>query len=201
MPSSPKPTESGRRRNRSRAICLGVMAVVVVAAVIIVILSLTVFKPKRPVTTIDAVSLADMDVSLNVAKLAVDLNVTLDVDLSVRNPNKVGFKYADSTAFLNYRGQTVGEASIPAGGISSDETKPMNLTLTVMADRLLSTSQIYSDVLAGTVPFNARTRISGKVSILGVVKVHVVSTTSCDFNVFVSNRSVGGQTCQYKTKL
>lgn len=200
MPSPPKPTDSRLRRNRTKTICLCLIAVVVVIAVIVVVLSQTVFKPKRPVTTIEAVSLADMDLSVNVAKFAVDLNVTLDVDLSLRNPNKVSFKYGDSTAFLNYRGETVGEALIPAGDISSDETKPMNLTLTIMGDRLLSRSEIYSDVLAGTVPFNTRTRISGRVGILGVVKLHVVSTTSCDFIVFVSNRSVGDQTCLYKTK-
>lgn len=186
---------------KGRKVCLMVTGVVIAIVLLIVILALTVFKAKHPVTTVDSVKLEDFHMGLDIAKLKVDLNVTLDVNVSVKNPNKVGFKYSDSTAHLNYRGQLIGEVPVPAGEISSDGYKGFNLTLTIMADRLLSDSQLFSDVTSGTLPLNTFVRISGKVSILGFIKVHVVSSTSCDFPITLSNRTVGNQECQYKTKL
>ncbi|KAG4958181.1 hypothetical protein JHK87_034814 [Glycine soja] len=114
--------------------------------------TLTVFKAKHPVTIVDSTKLEDFHVSLDPVKLRVDLNVTLGVDVSVKNLNKVGFQYSDSAAHLNYRGQLIGEVSIYAGEISSGETKGFNLTHTIMADRLLSNSQLLSDVTSGTLP-------------------------------------------------
>lgn len=189
--------ESRKRRN----VCLAVTAAVVIAIVLlIVILGLTVFKPKRPTVTVDSISIRDLHMALDVARLRVDLNVTLGVDVSITNPNKVSFKYSNSTAKLSYRGQLIGEAPIPASKISSGETKGMNLTLTIMADRLFS-SQLLSDVTSGSLPLNTWITISGKVSILGFIKIHVVSTSSCDFALNVSKRTVGNKVCQYKTKL
>lgn len=186
---------------KGRKVCLTVTGVLIAVVLLIVILALTVFKAKHPVTAVDSMKLEDFHMSLDIARLSVDLNLTLDVDVSVKNPNKVGFKYSNSTANLNYRGQLIGEVPIYAGEISSSETKGFNLTLTIMADRLLSNSQLYPDITSGTLPLNTFLRMSGKVSILGFVKVHVVSSTSCDFAVNISNRTVGNQECQYKTKL
>ncbi|KAG5111728.1 hypothetical protein JHK82_034997 [Glycine max] len=137
---------------KGRKVCLTVTGVVIAIVLLIVILALTVFKAKHPVTIVDSTKLEDFHVSLDPVKLRVDLNVTLGVDVSVKNLNKVGFQYSDSAAHLNYRGQLIGEVPIYAGEISSGETKGFNLTHTIMADRLLSNSQLLSDVTSGTLP-------------------------------------------------
>lgn len=77
----------------------------------------------------------------------------------------------------------------------------MNLTLTLMADRFFSNSQAISDARSGKLPLNTFTKISGKVSVLKIFNVHVVSSSSCDFIVDIRNRTLGDQQCQYKTKL
>lgn len=191
---------SNRSRKR-RSLCICIAAVILVIVTVVVILALTVFKPKRPVTIFDSVSVKNLKADLDIARLRVDLNVTLDVDLRIKNPNKVGFKYKNSSAVLNYRDEQVGDVGIPGGDISPDETKRVNVTLTIMADRLLSRSQVYSDVLAGALPMNTHSRVSGKVRVLGIFKIHVVSTSSCDFTVNVLNRSISDQSCTYKTNL
>jgi hypothetical protein len=195
---------SGKNKRSSRnkcCCCIGTTVCIIIAIVIlIVILALTVFKPKRPVTTFDNLTLKDMDFSLDLTGLKVHVNFTLEADLNVKNRNKVGFKYSNSTALLNYRGQLVGEAPLPANQISGGETKAMNVTLTLMADRLLSNSDMFSDVRSGVLPLNTYIKLSGKVKI-GLFKIHVVSTSSCDFSVYISNRTIGDQNCEYKTKL
>ncbi|KAH7866324.1 hypothetical protein Vadar_018872 [Vaccinium darrowii] len=196
-PPPPPPPQSNRKRRRN--ICLVVIAVILGLVLLMVILGLTAFKAKHPVTTVNSVALEDLKLDLN---MGVYLNVTLDVNLSIKNPNKVGFKYTNSSALLNYRGQVVGEAPIPASKISAGQTMTMNLTLTILADRLISNPNLYSDVvISGTLPLSTFTRISGKVRILKIIKIHVVAYTTCDINIDVVNRSVTNQSCQYKTKL
>lgn len=191
--------QRGRGR-RSKAICWGwVISGILVVGLIILILGLTVFKAKRPATTVNFVSLKDFHLSVDILRLRVLLNVTLEADLSVTNPNRVAFQYDNSSAVLEYRGQVVGEAPIPAGKIGSRQTLPMNITLTLMADRLLSDSNLYSDVTSGTLPLTTYTRISGYVRIL--FKIHVVSYTTCDLHVDVTSRSLTNQTCHYRTRL
>ncbi|XP_052174565.1 uncharacterized protein LOC127789662 [Diospyros lotus] len=200
-PIGGRPAAAAARKKRARNICLVAIAVILGLLLILLILGFTVFKAKHPVTTVDSVALKDFKLSLDIARLRVLLNVSLDVDLSVKNPNKVGFKYTNSSALLKYRNQVVGEAPLPAAKIPADRTVPMNLTLTLMADRLLTNSKLYSDVLSGTLPLSTFTRISGKVQIFNIFKIHVVSYTSCDLNLDVMSRTVANQTCHYKTKL
>uniref|UniRef100_A0A2P2MQY5 Late embryogenesis abundant protein LEA-2 subgroup domain-containing protein n=1 Tax=Rhizophora mucronata TaxID=61149 RepID=A0A2P2MQY5_RHIMU len=188
-------------KRRRRNICLGVtVAVILVVVLVVVILAFTVFKAKRPVTTVDSVSLKNLQMSVDVARLVVNLNLTLDVDLSIKNPNKVSIKYTNSSASLNYRGKQVGEVPIPAGKISADKTQPMNLTVNFMASQLFSDRQFFSDVVTtGVLPLNAFTRISGKVRILKMFRVRVISRVSCDITVLLSNQTIGQQNCQYKS--
>lgn len=195
---TPPPNYGSRRGRNCCFICL---AVLLLLGLLFLILGLTVFKAKKPVITVNSVSLRDMDFSLDIVRLQVHLNVTLQADLSVRNPNRVGFKYDSTSAILQYKGQVVGDAPIPAGGIGSRDTRPMNITLTVMADRLLSNSGLYSDILSGSgmLPLTTYVKLSGVVRVL--FKIHVKTTTSCDLYIDVLNRKLANQTCHYKTKL
>ncbi|KAL5741125.1 hypothetical protein ACOSP7_027857 [Xanthoceras sorbifolium] len=194
----------GGKGRKRRNICIGIgvcVGIIVIVIIIVVILAFTVFKAKRPVIRIDSIALDDLDVSLDIPRLRVNLNVSLDTTISVKNTNKVGFKYAPSSALLNYRGQLIGEVPIPAGKISAGETAAMNLTLTLIGDRFLSTPEAFSDAMSGALPLNTSTKISGKVNILNMFHVHVVSSSTCDFTVNIANRTVVDQQCKYKTKL
>ncbi|GFQ06281.1 hypothetical protein PHJA_002772100 [Phtheirospermum japonicum] len=193
----PAPKQKSRRR--CKCICLSVVAVILGLGLLFLILGLTVFKVKRPTTTIDSVSIQDLDLSLDIARLRVLLNVTLDLGVAITNPNRVGFKYTDSTAYLRYKGNDVGEVYVPAGSIGACDTRSMNLTLALMADRLLSNSALYSDVISGTLPLQTYVRLAGKVRIL--FNFPVVTYTICDLDISLSNRTVANQNCLFKTKL
>ncbi|KAJ9693544.1 hypothetical protein PVL29_009477 [Vitis rotundifolia] len=194
---SVKSSSSGRRR--TKAICITVGIVLLVVVVVMVILGFTVFKAKDPVITVGSVSLKDFNFSVD-SKPKVNINVSLDVNVSVRNPNRVGFRYNNASALLNYDGSLVGEAPIPAGRIGARKTTGMNITISLMADRLLSNPQLYSDVLSGSLPLSTYARISGKVSVL-FVKIKVVSTSTCNLTVDTYKRTLKDTVCQYKTKL
>lgn len=203
MDSSPAKSRYGTKLStfrKRRKIWIS-LSLLILFVLILLILGLTLFKPKHAITTVNSVKVNGMRVALDVPQLRVDFNVSLDIDLTVKNPNRVSFRYANSSAFLYYRGLIVGEVAIPAGKISSGETKGMNVTLVLMADQLLSDSNFYSDIVSGTLPLKTSTRISGTVIVMKVFKHHVVSYTYCDVLVNVRNSTVGNSNCVYKTKL
>lgn len=193
------PNYRSSKKKRARNCCFICLAVLLLLGLLFLILGLTVFKAKKPVMTVNDVSLGNLGVSFDIARLQVHLNVTLNAHLSVKNPNRVGFKYDSTSAILQYKGQVVGDAPVPSGKIGSGETRPMNISLTVMADRLLSDSSLYSDVMSGALPLTTYVKLSGVVHVL--FKIQVKSSSTCDLFIDVLNRKLVNQTCHYKTKL
>ncbi|KAI3676145.1 hypothetical protein L1987_85745 [Smallanthus sonchifolius] len=184
-----------RRRKRRRWICLSVIAVILAVALIILILALTVFKAKKPITTVNSVAIKDLHASFNLLPPRVSLNVSLDLDITIKNPNKVRVKFRNSSAVLFYKDQVIGDVPIPSREIGSDGTKQLNLTLTVFADRLLTNSDVYADLIRGNLPVSTYTRISGKARILNLFNVRIVSVSSCDLDISISSRRISNQSC------
>ncbi|KAH0864973.1 hypothetical protein HID58_082184 [Brassica napus] len=157
----------GRKgKKRSRKICICVTLLILLIFVVPLVLGLTLFKPKRPITTIDSVAVDRLQASVDV------LNLKL-----------------------------IGEAPLPASRVGPENTLPMNITLTLMADRLLTDTQIINDVMSGSIPINTFVKVAGKVRVLKIFKIKVKSSSSCDIVISVANRNVTSQHCKYSTKL
>ncbi|XP_008801006.2 uncharacterized protein LOC103715222 [Phoenix dactylifera] len=199
-PSS-KPHHRSHRRNRRRRCFLISAAALIVVALLLLVLGLTVFRPRHAITTVNSVRLAGLRAGLDVPNLGVDLNVTLDLNLTASNPNHASFRYGDGTADLYYRGTLVGEATIPPGEVSAGGSVQTDVLVTVMAGRLIGNKAVYADVISGSVPFTTTTEIPGRVTVLGVFKHHMETYTTCDIVVNVRNRTVENSDCKYKTKL
>ncbi|GFQ00785.1 hypothetical protein PHJA_002222400 [Phtheirospermum japonicum] len=184
---------------RKTSICLYISAAAVTLAVIVLTLGFTALKPKHPITTVNSIAISDLRFKMNLPKLRVHLNLTLDANVTVRNPNPAGFRYDKTSAVLRYRGNDVGEALIPAGNIPGRRARRFNIRLALMADRIVANPDFRSDAVSGTLPLQADVSILGKVRLLVVVRV--IAAASCDFEVHLIRRSVVNQTCRYKTKL
>ncbi|KAG0502821.1 hypothetical protein HPP92_002893 [Vanilla planifolia] len=187
-------------RRRRRCILISV-AVLLSLVLLFVILGVTVFRVRQATTTVNSVKLGGFHAGFNIPNLGVDINVTLDLDITTHNPNHASFRYGDGSAALFYRGAQIGEAAIPPGKIEAVSSNRMNVSVTIFAGRLIGNSAVYSDVISGTVTFQTSTRLPGRVSVIGIFKHHVVTYSSCDVTVKVSSRSVENTSCRYKAKL
>ncbi|KAG6436990.1 hypothetical protein SASPL_101897 [Salvia splendens] len=192
------PKSPGRRR---RCICLSATAAALLALglLLLLILGLTVFKARRPTTRVDSVALDDLDFSVDLARLRVVVNVSLAIGITIHNPNRVGFKYHNGTALLRHRGNEIGEVPVPAGRIGERDTRSLNLTLALMADRIVSDSTLFNDVVSGTLPIQAYVKLSGKVRI--VLSIHVATYSTCDVDVILTNRTLSNLKCHYRTNI
>nr|GMC84167.1 uncharacterized protein LOC109159236 [Ipomoea batatas] len=199
MNTRKQPSTESKRWWRGRNICLIITAVVILLAVIAVVVGVTLFKPKHAVTTFDSVTLRDFDLSIDAPRLAVHVNLTVDARVSVTNPNRLGFKYDSTSVLLRYRGLNIGDAPIFAGEIGARETTSMNVTVTIFGDRLLTSSQFFSDVISGVVPLSTYTRLTGKVHIL--FKIRVKSVTTCDLVINIASTTLSKQSCDFHTNI
>ncbi|MFS7987243.1 putative Late embryogenesis abundant protein, LEA_2 subgroup [Helianthus anomalus] len=188
------------KRRRCITICSIITGVILMIALILLILSLTVFKAKKPVMTLNSVELEDLDVKISPLPLQISLNLSLALDLTIKNPNKVSVKYQPSSAILRYKGRDIGDVPVPAGKIGADGSERLNLTLVIFIDRLVTDSDMYRDVLGGNLQISTYTRVKAKVRVV-FFNVHVTSASTCDVNVDIASRSVSNQTCHYKNNL
>ncbi|XP_073159069.1 uncharacterized protein [Henckelia pumila] len=185
-------------KSRRRCICLSATAATVIGLLLLfLILGLTVFKPKDPIINVDSVALSGLHFSIH--NLRVYVNVTINTAVTVKNPNRVGFQHADSTAFLRYRGLEVGQGLIPAGKIGARDSRDMNITLTLFADRLAGDPDFYIDAISGKLPFQTYIRLPGKARL--IFNIHVVAYATCDLEIHVLTQALASQTCHYRTKL
>ncbi|KAI0531360.1 hypothetical protein KFK09_000913 [Dendrobium nobile] len=194
---------NGKRwiRSRRRRCILISLAIFLFIVLLFVILGVTVFRVREATTTVNSVKLGGFKAGFNLPNLGVDLNVTLDLDLTAHNPNHASFRYGESSAELFYKGSQVGEAAIPPGQINAGGSERMNVSVTIFAGRLIGDSALYNDVLSGSLVFQTTTRIPGRVSVLGIFKHHIVTYSSCDVTVNVSSRTADNSNCRYRAKL
>ncbi|MCO5570574.1 hypothetical protein L7F22_024299 [Adiantum nelumboides] len=190
------------KRRPCACCCLIFSCLILIVAIIIVILAFTVFKPKKAEVTVEKMELLNFKASLGGSGLipSPSVNITLAIDISLYNPNKASIKYSNTTAMVYYYDDQVAIVGIPAGAIGSDASTTISTTFVMLADQLVSNSHLVNDFLAGSLPFTAKTKISGRVKVL-FIKRHVDITTQCRVVISVTNASVSNTDCENKVHL
>ncbi|XP_077237292.1 uncharacterized protein LOC143878963 [Tasmannia lanceolata] len=200
LPRSKPPEETRRRRCR---IVVGItFLIVVILLVIVLILALTVFKSKDPTTTLLSASVQGVAPRVTLPAIRIELNITLDLKILVHNPNHASFKHGQGQSFVLYRTIQVGDLDIPPGRIPASGSENITTRLTVEAGNLISdVGQLISDVMAGEVGFDVRTRIPGRVTFLGIFRRHAVAFSECHVAIGFPSLSIRRQECRHHTKL
>ncbi|XVF65070.1 hypothetical protein PTKIN_Ptkin09bG0217100 [Pterospermum kingtungense] len=192
-----------RQRTRKRR-CLAVGGALLICLLLIfvvaLILALTVFKAKTPRTKLLSATIDGVSPRISFPVISIQLNITLDLQLLVENPNHASFKHGAGTSFLSYRGKQFGEANIPPGFIPAMGSSTFSSRLILQIDEVVSNiTALVGDVLDGELVVDARTRIPGRVSFLNIFKKHAVAKSECQFAIAVLALKIKTQKC--KTKL
>ncbi|CAI8607599.1 unnamed protein product [Vicia faba] len=192
-----------KNRRRKVKLCGCITAILLLLLVIvIVILVFTVFKVKDPKVTTNEIHLTNF--GLNLVQLPtpqVKINMTMVVNMSIKNSNRASFKLGNSTTSVYYRGISVADAEIPPGlVIKARKTSGLNVTVDVMADRLASSPDLVRDVLQGEMIMNTYSVIPGRVKIL-FIKKHVEVKMNCTMTLNISTRGIQDMNCRRKVKL
>ncbi|KDP21826.1 hypothetical protein JCGZ_00613 [Jatropha curcas] len=131
----------------------------------------------------------------------LQLNITLNLNLLLYNPNYASFKHGRGKSILYYNDSQVGEADIEPGYIPSRGSVTFPCRLTVQVDEIASNlASVIRDLLDGEIVMESRTRIPGRATLLGF-KRHVVAISRCKFTINVSDMKIENQECKTETKL
>ncbi|KAJ4780668.1 hypothetical protein LUZ62_064925 [Rhynchospora pubera] len=175
------------RRRRCMICCCGCCATVaILLGIVILILSFTVFKIKDPSLTVNYINITSVDPGLGTNNNLVSVNLTLNANLSLKNPNIASFKFKNSTTEFFYEGQTVGVAYAPSGEVGAYKTTHMNVSLDVLTDRAVAAAgpiNLTGIVVGEDLNFTSYTDIAGRVNVLGVYKRNIDVTVNCTYTV------------------
>lgn len=195
-----------KKKMRRRRVCLIGIGVVLLLLIMLVIISLilafTLFKTKEPTTKLVSATLEGIAPRVSLPAIDIKLNVTLDLNILVGNPNRASFKHEQGKSVLLYKGNQVGETDIYPGFIPAKGSATLPCRLTLQADELVSNvTTLIGDLLGGQLSVDAVTRIPGKVSFLGFIKKHIVANSYCQFTFGIPDLKIVSQICNTKTKL
>lgn len=191
-----------RRRRRCCLIATGVAILLLLAFfIIILILALTVFKTKQPITELQSAKIDGIAPRVTFPAVDIQLNLTLDLQILVKNRNRASFKHGSGKSLLLYQGKQVGDVDIDPGLIPARGSAVLPCRLTLQVDEVASNlGALIRDVLDGELVMETRTRIPGRVNLLGIFKKHIVATSECQFTVAVLAFKIQSQKCKNKAR-
>ncbi|XP_059641895.1 uncharacterized protein LOC132283877 [Cornus florida] len=193
----PHKPPSGRTNLAS---CIVATIFLIFVVIVILIVFFTVFKPKDPKITINAVQLPTFSIANGT------VNFTFSQYASVNNPNRAVFTHFDSTLQLLYSGSQVGFMFVPAGKIDAGRTQYMAATFSVKSFPLSSAAApenvgpTITDGLNGirvgpSMEIESRLYMAGRVRLLHLFTHNVEAKASCRVSIAVSDGSVLGFHC------
>ncbi|KAH6756463.1 hypothetical protein C2S53_002464 [Perilla frutescens var. hirtella] len=191
------------RRRRWLWCCACVGAALLILAVVVVILIFIVFKAKEPVFRVNRVTVDRLEVINGTTTPRPGTNMSLTVDVSVKNRNYVSFSWhQNTTSALFYRGTAIGEAHVPGEKSRARRTMRMNVTVDVILDRIMGQPDLGSDISTGLVTVGTYTEVDGKVKLL-MIKKHVRVKMNCSMTINISSPTpaIQKQDCKHKVKL
>ncbi|XWS38221.1 hypothetical protein CRYUN_Cryun19dG0112100 [Craigia yunnanensis] len=142
--AKPQRPPSGRTNLAS---CIVATIFLIFVVIIVLIVYFTVFKPRDPKVSVNAVQLPSFSVGNN------SVSFTFSQYVTVKNHNRAAFSHYDSTIQLLYSGSQVGFMFIPAGKIEAGQTKYMAATFSVQSFPLAAPNE----ASAATVPTTTTT--------------------------------------------
>lgn len=203
-PPPPPPHSKQRQRRKATIICLATtLFLILLVALVGFILSVTVLRLRQPRTQLVSASLEGVAPKLSFPVMKVELNVTLNLTLLIHNQNHASFKCGLGRSVLLYQGKEVGEAELNPGLIPAKGTATMCSNLILEVGRFADSglASIFRDVMAGQIAMASKTRIPGRVNLLGIFKKHVVTSSDCQFVVGFPDLNIKSQDCKYHNKL
>ncbi|KAG6408267.1 hypothetical protein SASPL_131272 [Salvia splendens] len=191
MAKPPPPLHKRPSGRTNLASCIVATIFLIFLIIIACIVYLTIFKPKDPSLTVNAVTLPAFSLSNSTASFTFSQYAT------VTNPNRAAFAHYDSSIRLLHAGRQVGFMFIPAGNIAAARTQYMAATFSVQSFPVeLALPQQEIGVRVGpSMEVESRMELAGRVRVLHLFNHHVGARADCRVSVSVSDGSVLGFHC------
>ncbi|XP_073136259.1 uncharacterized protein [Henckelia pumila] len=193
------PPFSADRTSRPRwrcIICCGCCAaILLILAMLVLILMFTVFRVKDPILRMNSMKVRGLNLLGN-ASLRPDMNLTVEADVLVKNPNYAPFKFSKVTTSVHYDTFVIGEFVSPAGRAEARKSVRTNVTIIIMVDKVSQVPRFRGDLGEGILPVSTFTGIRGKVKVTDVFKKSIFVQMNCTMNWNLSSLAIQNRNCK-----
>lgn len=184
------------RKRRYIQFCGCIASLFLILAVVLLVLSFTLFRIGDPLIRLNSVTIQSLDISTN-GSSKTSVNLTLLVDVSVKNPNAATFKFDNGSTTIYYGGRVVGEGVHLQEKIKPRRTLRRNVTVEIDPVKFVDVPGFFTDLtVAKRLNVSSHTRISGRVNIMSLVKKQVVVKFNCSMTVSFPTSGFHGEKCK-----
>ncbi|KAM3381910.1 hypothetical protein CQW23_07688 [Capsicum baccatum] len=123
-------------------------------------------------------------------------NITMNVELAVKNANFGPYKYKNSTIYFYYNGVSIGEAFISQGKAGFKSSKKFNVIVNLSSNDVLAKDlKLRTDLSSGTLILTSKSKLDGKVKLLFVIKKKKSTEMDCTITVGLTGKVVRDIEC------
>ncbi|XP_050377759.1 late embryogenesis abundant protein At1g64065-like [Argentina anserina] len=176
------------QKNRKCFAYIGIF--IVFQIIVMTVFGLTVMKIKTPSVRLRSVTVSDLSSSSS------SFTATLIAEVAVKNKNFGSYRFDATTANVTYGAVTLGRGDIAKARAGLKKTKRFNVTIDVSSSGVSDSSTLATDLTAGNVTLWALSRVTGKVSLMGLMKKRKTANMNCSMIVNVPNKVVYDWTCK-----
>ncbi|XWS37905.1 hypothetical protein CRYUN_Cryun19dG0085400 [Craigia yunnanensis] len=162
--------------------------------IVILVFSLTVMRIKNPKFRVRSITVEDL--SHTSAPNSPSFNMKFNAEVAVKNTNFGHFKFDNTTISFDYGGVQVGEAFVAKGRAKARSTKKMNVTVELNSNNILDNSNLGADISSGLLTLTSRSKLSGKVHLMKLIKKKKSAEMSCTMTVNLVSRAIQDMKCQ-----
>lgn len=185
-----------KKQQQKQMICIACTIILVIIIIVLAVLYFVVFRPKDPNIQVPTMQLLSLyPVGYPVATTSA--NLTLNLQVSMYNPNKATFYVQDGgIACLFYYGTQVGFTPVPTGSVPGESFSTFSVPLTVQGSAPLQGPNLIADISDGILQVSTSVTIVGKVTTLNLFTHHSDVVSKCNVNVSFNVRGIEAYTCQ-----
>ncbi|XP_075473403.1 uncharacterized protein LOC142504413 [Primulina tabacum] len=109
-------------------------------------------------------------------------------ELALKNSNFIKYKFPSSDISFYYNGELVGSAFFPDLRVRARSTEEWEVVVELSAVGLVGREQLGSDLRSGVLMLNGRSRLSGKVELLKLLKKRKSTDLDCILAIDLNQR-------------
>lgn len=184
--------EEQRKRRRKKCLLYAFLLGVLKAGITLLFL-LTVLRFRTPKFRIRSAAFETFDYSA--AASNPSFNARMRAELTLKNSNFIKYKFPSSDISFYYNGERVGSALVPDSRVRMRSTEEWEVVVELSAVGLIGREQLGSDLRSGVLILNGRSRLSGKVELLKLLKKKKSTEMDCTLAVDLNQRMVRDLKC------
>lgn len=167
---------------------------------IILLFAFTVMKVRTPKFRVRSATFETFEVNVGTGNPSYNsFNFRMNVELELKNSNLGNYKYQNGTVYFFHDGYPVGEAVFPKSKVGVRSSKRFNVVVNISSSTSKGSPRRVNDLGSsddGVLTLKSRSKLSGKVELIKVLKKKKFTHMDCDLTIGVSDRTFRQITCK-----